>query len=286
VTFLGEPKVDLTDEEFRLLGGFVYRYCGLHFPESTRFLIETRLQNRLRALHFNSFLKYYHYILFHQDRQDEIAEMVDVLTTNETYFFREQRQLDAFSTEILPELAGKRASSRHLVIWSAGCSTGEEPYTLAMLIDACALFREWRVEIIGTDISQRVLKTARRGIFTPSAFRTTPPAQRERYFTPTGEGKFAICEPIRAMVQFGNLNLLDDRGLGLIPQCDLIMCRNVIIYFDLEAKTKVMEYFFRKLRPGGYLLLGHSESLMNTTTAFRLKHLANDMVYQKPEDSR
>jgi chemotaxis protein methyltransferase CheR len=286
VSVLDGPRVNISDEEFRLLAGFVYKYCGLHFPESGRFLLESRLQNRLRAHHFDSFLKYYHFILFHQDRQDEIAEMVDVLTTNETYFFREQRQLEAFSRELLPELAERKAKSRQLAVWSAGCSTGEEPYTLAMLIADSRLFLGWRVDIIGTDISQRVIGSARRAIYTPSAFRTTTPEQLQLHFSRTEDGKYLMDDKIRGMVQFGNLNLLDERGLGLIPECDIIMCRNVIIYFDQEAKATLMGYFFRKLQPGGYLLLGHSESLMNITTAFRLKHLAHDMVYQKPEEGR
>ncbi len=286
MSVLDGPRIALTDEEYRLLAEFIYKHCGLHFPESGRFLLESRLQNRLRAHHFDSFLKYYHYILFHQDRQEEIAEMVDVLTTNETYFFREQRQLEAFSREILPDLAERKARTRHLSVWSAGCSTGEEPFTLAILVDESGLFTGWRVDIIGTDISQRVIRSARRAIYTPSAFRATTAEAMGRHFACTEDGKFVLEEKIRGMVQFGNLNLLDERALGLVPECDLIMCRNVIIYFDQEAKAKLMGYFFRKLRPGGYLLLGHSESLMNITTAFRLKHLANDMVYQKPEEGR
>src|SRR5512137_923130 len=135
MSLLEGPRIPLQDEEYRLLAAFVYQHCGLHFPEGSRFLLESRLQNRLRANRLETFLAYYHHLLFHPERQAEIAEMVDVLTTNETYFFREQRQLQAFSEEILLELAKTRAAARRLMIWSAGCSTGEEPYTLAMLIE-------------------------------------------------------------------------------------------------------------------------------------------------------
>ena len=282
--FNSPEKVDLADEEFRLLSTFIYEYCGLYFDESNRFLLESRLQKRLRTYHFDSFLKYYHYLLFHQDRVQEINELLNVITTNETYFFREQNQLDAFSNEVLPYIAQQKARRRQIRIWSAGCSTGEEPYTIAILLKESGLFEGWNVDIIGTDISQQVLKSARKAEYSPSSFRTTDSSRIRRYFKTSENGKQILCDSIRTMVHFGHHNLLDEKMLGLIGECDLIMCRNVIIYFDRDAKAKVISAFHRKLVPGGYLFLGHSESLMNISTAFKLKHLSRVMVYQKPED--
>ncbi|TNF50826.1 protein-glutamate O-methyltransferase CheR [bacterium] len=275
-------RIELADEEFRLLSGFIYEYCGLYFDQSSKFLLESRLQNRLRAHHFDSFLKYYHYLLFHQDKVQEINELLDIITTNETYFFREKNQLDAFSGEILPELAQRKARSRHIRIWSAGCSTGEEPFTLAILIKESGIFEGWKIDIIGTDISQQVLKTARKAEYSQSSFRVTDNSSIQSYFTRNENGKYILDESIRSMVHFGHHNLLDEKSLGLIGECDVIMCRNVIIYFDKNAKALVVNAFHRKLAPGGYLLLGHSESLMNISTAFKLKHLTRVMVYQKP----
>jgi chemotaxis protein methyltransferase CheR len=276
-------RVDLTDEEFRLLAAFIYDHAGLYFDESNRFLLESRLQNRLRDHHFDSFLKYYHYLLFHQDRISEINAMLDVITTNETYFCREKYQLDALSEEILPGLAEKNSSTKKLRIWSAGCSTGEEPFTLAIIVRESGLFdQSWKVDIIGTDISQRVLRTARKAVYSQSSFRAIDDGFVDRYFTKTQDGKYSIDESIKSMVQFGHMNLMDEKMMGLIGECDIIMCRNVIIYFDVNAKARVVNSFFRKLVPEGYLLLGHSESLMNITTVFKLKHLAKVMVYQKP----
>jgi chemotaxis protein methyltransferase CheR len=279
-------RIELADEEFRLLASFIYDYAGLHFDESSRFLLESRLQNRLKEHHFDSFLKYYQYLLYHQDRLAELNTMLDIVTTNETYFFREKNQLEAFAEEILPELAEKKARTKRLRIWSAGCSTGEEPYTLAMLIQQSRLFdSSWNIDIIGTDISQRVLRTARKAVYSQSSFRATEEDQVARWFNKLEDGKYAVGESIRSMVHFGHLNLIDEKMMGLIGECDAIMCRNVIIYFDKNAKAKVVNSFFKKITAGGYLLLGHSESLMNITTVFKLKHLTKVMVYQKPEEA-
>lgn len=284
--FESAARVELTDEEFRLLAALIYDHAGLYFDESSRFLLESRLQNRLKEHHFDSYLKYYHYLLYHQDRVHEINTMIDIVTTNETYFYREKNQLDAFAEEILPELAERNAGRRRLRIWSAGCSTGEEPYTLAILCQESGLFdNSWELEIIGTDISQRVLQTARKAVFSQSSFRTTEDKALEKYFIRTEDGKYALDENIRNMVHFGHLNLMDDKMMGLIRECDIIMCRNVIIYFDKNAKAKVVNSFFRKLAFDGYLLLGHSESLMNITTVFKLKHFTKVMVYQKPGEA-
>ena len=276
-------RIELTDEEFRLLASFIYDHAGLYFDEASKFLLESRLQNRLKEHHFDSFLKYYHYLLYHQDRVLELNVMIDIVTTNETYFYREKNQLDAFAEEVLPELAERNAGKKRLRIWSAGCSTGEEPFTLAILCSESGLFDgTWEVDIIGTDISQRVLQTARKAVFSLSSFRATEENAIQRYFTRTEDGKYALDDSIRNTVHFGHLNLMDEKMMGLIRECDIIMCRNVIIYFDKNAKARVVNSFFRKLVPGGFLLLGHSESLMNITTVFKLKHLTKVMVYQKP----
>lgn len=285
--FESAVRIELTDEEFRLLAAFIYDHAGLYFDGGSRFLLESRLQNRLKEHHFDSFLKYYHYLLYHQDRLAELNRMIDIVTTNETYFYRERNQLDAFAEEILPEMAQRNSGKKSLRIWSAGCSTGEEPYTLAILCSESGLFDEsWQVDIIGTDISQRVLKTARKAVFSQSSFRATDGEAIERYFDRTEDGKYSLDDSIRNMVHFGHLNLMDEKMMGLIRECDIIMCRNVIIYFDQNAKARAINSFYRKLVPGGYLLLGHSESLMNITTVFKLKHLTRVMVYQKPEGTQ
>jgi chemotaxis protein methyltransferase CheR len=278
----GPPK--LSFEEFKLIREFIYRHCGLFFPDDNSFLVESRLAPRVQHLGLKRFQDYYLYLRFHKQRETELEACIDALTTNETYFFREQPQLRAFSEEIVDKIRREKlaAGNRSLRIWSAGCSTGEEPYTIAMLLLEMEVFSTWRVEVIGTDISQRVLQAARQGIYGPNAFRTTEARYQDKYFEPLPGGKYRIRENVRRLVSFGHLNLLDRKRIGLLQPVDIIFCRNVIIYFDNPIKRQVVESFYDKLVPGGYLLLGHSESLMNVSTAFTLEHLRHDLVYRKP----
>jgi chemotaxis protein methyltransferase CheR len=209
--------------------------------------------------------------------------LVDNLTTNETYFFRESAQLRAFTDEILPEIREQNAKRRRLRIWSAGCSTGEEPYTIAILVlESGDWWRDWQVEILGSDINQRVLHAARKGVYKKGSHRATPPEMLHKYFVEEGKGDCRIVDAVRQFVSFSYVNLLDPYKTSLIRDLDIVFCRNVIIYFDREAKKKVIGSFYDKLRDGGFLLLGHSESLINISPAFTLRTLKNDMVYQKP----
>ncbi len=275
-------ELSLSDTTYRLLKDFIYRHCGLFFDDSSKYLLERRLASRVALHQLRDFQEYYYYLRYDNNRVEELNAVVDILTINETYFFRETPQLEAFSEEILPEIAEAkdRTGERSLRIWSAGCSTGEEPYTVAILLLETGLFADWDVEIFGSDISHRVLKIARKGEYGPSSFRCTDPLQRNRYFTPV-DGKWRVIDPVRRLVHFGYLNLFDSNRIALLGEVDIVFCRNVIIYFDKEGKKSVIAEFENRLKTGGYLLLGHSESLMNLSTAFHLKHFKNAMVYQK-----
>lgn len=276
-----ESSPPMSDEEFRLLRDFVHGYCGIYFDQTSRFLLEHRLARRLKQHGFSRFTEYYHFLKYDKQREEELAAVVDVLTTNETYFFREEYQLKALTEEILPEVRERNKAKRTLSIWSAGCSTGEEPYTIAMLLLEQGTWSDWKVDILGSDISQRVLASARKGVYRGNAFRATPEALKDRYFTPEGDG-FRIADRVRRWVSFASVNLLDPGKTALVGTMDIILCRNVIIYFDQTAKKSVIGMFLGKLADGGFLLLGHSESLINLSTAFTLRHFRHDMVYQKP----
>jgi chemotaxis protein methyltransferase CheR len=277
-----EQTIPLPDDIFRLLRDFIHGYCGIYFDDGSKFLLERRLMRRLEQRQLRSFEEYYHFLRYDRKREEEIAVLVDNLTTNETYFFRESPQLRAFSEEILPELREVLADRKVIRIWSAGCSTGEEPYTIAiLLLESGDWWRDWQVEILGSDINQRVLHTARKGVYKKSAHRVTSPEMLAKYFIEEEKGNYRIADRVRELVSFSYLNLLDPYKTSLISNMDIIFCRNVIIYFDKEAKKKVIESFYEKLRKGGYLLLGHSESLINISNAFALRTLKNDMVYQK-----
>jgi chemotaxis protein methyltransferase CheR len=277
-----ESRVALGPEEFRQLRDFISGFCGLWFDDDSAYFLERRLQQRLRERQLDSFLDYYYLLLYGAEREEELARVVDVLTTNETYFFREMNQLRALTEEIVPELVARRGG-RRLRVWSAGCSTGEEPYTLAILLLEHPLLAGREPEIFASDISQRVLQVARRGVYTASSFRSTEPAYRERYFEPVDAASSRVADRVRRLVTFGQLNLLAPEQWTILGQFDVILCRNVMIYFNGDGKRQMVGNFHRKLDDGGFLLLGHAESLMNVSTAFTLRHFRHDMVYQKPE---
>ena len=284
--FNAEPEIPMSDEEFRLIRDLVYSHSGLFFDNDSKYLLEKRLGRRLSLHKLPAYRDYYHFLRYNKEKELELSDIMDILTTNETYFFREAFQLKAFTDEIMPELIAEKEKrgERLLRIWSAGCSTGEEPYTIAMLLLEMGCCKGWRVEIIGTDISHRVLQQARKAVYGKSAFRATDAIYIKRFFQEQ-DGSFKIADAVKELVTISHLNLFDQNRLALLGRMDIIFCRNVIIYFDQVAKKKVVEIFNRMLREGGYLLLGHSESLMNISTAFTLRHLKNDMVYQKPRIS-
>lgn len=274
----------MSDEEFLLLRDCIYDHCGIYFDSDSKYILEKRLSRRLTDLEISSFYDYYHYLKYNRKKDQELIDIMDVLTTNETYFFRESFQLKAFTDEVIPELIKIKSSrgNRSLRIWSAGCSTGEEPYTIAMLLKGIPELSGWKIEIIGTDISQRVLQHARRGVYGKAAFRTTEDHYLQKFFSPQDEG-YKVNESVRNLVTISHLNLFDTNRMTMLGKMDLIFCRNVIIYFDLAAKKRVVESFYNSLYDGGFLLLGHSESLMSVTTLFTLRHFKNDMIYQRPD---
>ena len=280
---MSDELIKMSEYEYLKLRDFINELCGLYFDDSSQFFLEKRLNNRLQLHQFTSFEDYYFFLKYDRRKDEEINAIAEILTTNETYFFREEPQLKAFTDEILPEIKAQYESigKKELRIWSAGCSTGEEPYTLAMLIKETGLFDDWNIEIFGSDISLRVLKSARNGEYSKSSFRLTKQEYIDKYFHPV-EDRFRVNDDIKGMVTFGQLNLIDNVKASTIEHVDIIFCRNVIIYFDTETKVKVIDLFHERLKESGFLFLGHSETLMNISNKFVLRHFTNDMVYQKP----
>ncbi len=279
---LGDPQYPLTEERFRLLRDMINDKYGIFFSNENKFLLEGRLADRISHLGLGSFDEYYHFLKYYPEANQEMQEVADILTTNETYFFREDYQLRSFAADILPELHQRLQSRRRLMIWSAGCSSGEEAYTIAMIILESGLFRDWNVRIFGNDVSRKVLRKARQGIFSPSSFRAMKQDYLERYFTEADDG-MRVSDEVKALCNFGQLNLLDGDQMKLVGHVDIIFCRNVLIYFDKRSKLKAISVFYDKLNANGYLLLGHTESLLNLSTAFELAHLSEDLVYRKPQ---
>ena len=276
------PEMKLTDAEYRLFTDFIRGRCGLHFDENTRYLVEKRLARRIQEADIGSFSAYLYRLRSGPNAEEEFSKIVDILTTNETYFFRERSQLAAIVEEIIPEMLSHQSTLRRPIsIWSAGCSSGEEPFSVVIMGMEAGLVPGRDFRVYASDISRAVLSRARRGIYREASFREADEATRRRYFAEK-DGLTRISDSVKRHVDFVHTNLMDASKVSLLGTMDVILCRNVIIYFDLETKKCVMKMFHDKLRPGGYLLLGHSESLINVTSDFELKHLSRDLVYRRP----
>lgn len=276
----GPQKPLLDDDLYRRFCALIHDETGLSFGPGSQFFLERRLESRMSALGGVSPRDYLNYIRYDPDRTQEWDHLVTVITTNETYFMREIKQLRCFQNDILPALWERSGQSR-IRVWSAGCSSGEEPYSIAILAKEAGRYPEGALEIYATDINSRVLAKAKAGLYTESSFRAVDETFKARWFTEEEPGRFRVAPSLQKCVSFSRFNLFDPGRYGLLPAFDVIFCRNVIIYFDMEAKVKVMEKFHEKLKTPGYLLLGHSESLISVTDTFKLIHLPGDLVYVK-----
>jgi len=267
------------DDVFRLLADMIRTRSGIDFTESNRFLLESRVQHRVEELRLESPLAYLHRLRY-AGEESEFDHLLDRVTNPETYFFREAEQLAAFSEDLLSEWE-QAPPAGPLRIWSAGCASGEEPFTVAMLLEEKSFFGRHSVEIFGSDISVGSLARARAGVFRENAFRQTSDERRARFFEPEGPGRFRIREEIRNRVSFGRLNLIEPARLAALPRFHVIFCRNVLIYLDDRSKRSVVDSLYERLLPGGHLFLGRVESLVAFSTRFRLRHLPHDLVYRK-----
>jgi len=274
----------ITDEEFVQLRDFIYEKCGIWIDDKRKYLIQNRFENRLSNLGMKSFTEYIKHLQYDTNRDKELSSIFELVTTNETSLFRDMKQLEAFTKHLLvPTLAEQRNRNKlELTIWSAGCSSGEEPYTLAILLQEVLgpELRKWRISINGCDLSHPMIAKAKAGVFADYAFKTTPDALKKKYFTPV-EGGFKITPSVASLVNFQQLNLNDSLSLKRIPKSHVIFCRNVIIYFDVAMKKKVISAFYDNLLPGGCLMLGHSESLHGITMAFAPKFFPGTVFYHK-----
>jgi chemotaxis protein methyltransferase CheR len=275
-------RLEMSAEELHLLRDIFSRACGFMLREDLKFIAERRLASRLELLGLRDFTAYARYLRFDARGADELETAIDLLVPHETYFFREPVQLKCFEQELVPMLVERNPLRRSLMLWSAGCSTGEEPYTLSLLLDGMPAVKDWDIDVLGTDLSRKALTTARKAEYGPMALRATTPEQQAKYFQKLDGGRVRLLDPYRERVRFGQLNLLDESAVNVLPRFDVIFCRNVLIYFDQATRRKVVDHFFNRLVDGGYLLLGHSEHLLQFSTRFELIQLEGDLVYRRP----
>lgn len=275
----------ISAEEFTELRQFIYDKIGISIPERRKYLLENRLGSRLRALNLKSFKEYTNYLKKGTDRLKEMVRLCEKITTNETFLYRDTKQLAVFQDHILKEVLKKQAETgkKELHIWSAGCSSGEEPYTLAIMLHEVLGMSiiGWKIRITANDLSPAMLVKAKKGIYGEYAIRTTPPEILKKYFTQTDQG-YEVIPRVKKLVSFGPINLSDVRACRRIPSSNIVFCRNVIIYFDDKMKGQVVNAFYDNLNPGGYLFLGHSESIHKLGTQFVTTIKPGGMAYAKP----
>lgn len=269
----------LTEDEFRRFARLIYEESGIFLKDTKITLLSNRLRKRLYALKLDTFSQYYDYINGLTDRRKEIESLIDVVSTNETYFFRNERQFEALTGHCLGDIAEKKKDEKRLRIWSAGCSTGEEPYTLAIcVLENQHLFPNWQIEIIATDIAPSVLEFAHRGVYSGRRIEKVPPAILKKYFTQDAENGelFGVNAEVKKHVTFQYLNLFKN---PYPDKLDVVFCRNVMIYFDKEHQKKLIAGFYRSLLKTGYLFIGHSETLHSISDDFSYLKILDSPVY-------
>lgn len=274
--------ISMTDPQFNKLRKIIYERSGIHFQDSKKYVLESRLSRRIEELELETFDQYLMFLTAGPYQADEFQEMFNRITINETSFFRNEPQLRTFEERVLPELLEARKATKTLRIWSAACSSGEEPYTLAMQLHRSLGVRlsDWRIEILGTDISEKVLNMAREGKYHNYSIRGVAQGVLDRYFKQDGS-YYQLDPEIMSMVRFEKLNLKDVFAARRFGTFDLIMCRNVMIYFDDEMKEKVVKMFHHQLADDGTLYIGHSESLRNLDVAFTQVDIPSAFAYRK-----
>ena len=274
-------KIEMSDSQFAQLREIVYARAGIHFAENKKYILESRLCHRLRELEMEDFDQYIAFLTMGPYQTEEFQEMFNRITINETSFFRHEAQLGVFEKTILPELLQARASAKSLRIWSSASSSGEEPFTLAMLVHRSlgARLRDWNVEILGTDISERALKIAQSGRYTDYAMRSTPDLVKSRYFKQDGQ-EWVLSDEIRSMVSYELHNLKETTAARRFGTFDVIFCRNVMIYFDDTMKDRVLKGFASQLAADGTLFIGHSETVKSATLPFDALDIPHGFCYR------
>ncbi|MBW4053997.1 MAG: protein-glutamate O-methyltransferase CheR [Proteobacteria bacterium] len=273
----------ISDKDFEQLRDFIYNICGMYFHTTKKYFLESRLTRRMEATGSKTYQDYY--LLLKSPRgSEELKFLMDEITTNETYFFRNVPQLAALENKLLPELveAKNKMGFRKLRIWSAASSSGEEAYTMAMILleKRPTLLKDWIIEIVGTDINETVIAQAKEGIYNAYSVRNIPDVYKRKYIR-EDNGKFILSPEVKKFVTFNKLNLYEDSKMIFMKSFDFIFCANVLIYFDTASKSKVVQHFYNNLQPYGYFFVGQSESLHGVNDKFKTVHFPGGFGYKK-----
>jgi chemotaxis protein methyltransferase CheR len=274
----------VTEDEFRRLCEFLYRRTGMIFTEAKRYYVERRIHERMAATGASSFASYF--ARLRGDLDGEIEQFINAFTVNETYFYREDHQLRCLTTDLLAQRVAAKPRAEAIRIWSMPCSTGEEPYSIAMwMLENWAEVDAWDIEIVGSDIDTRVLEAAREGLYGRRALMRLPPELVDKYFEPAGEERWRILQDLRDSVRFSTANVMEAAETGLHGRFDIIFCRNMLIYFDDTSRRLAAENLYESLLPGGYICLGHTESMSRISPLFEVCRFSDAIVYRRPMEA-
>ena len=278
----GKTVAEIADAEFERFRDFFYRKTGIRFEDSKRYFVDKRLIERIRKTGHDSFRSYFTFMRF-QASGEELQELINIMTVNETYFFREKYQFDCMVEDVLDEIVRYKGEGAEIRIWSIPSSTGEEPYSIAIyLLEYWPLIEEVDVEIVSSDIDSKALERCRQGIYGKRSVQHLPKTLLKKYFTPLANGSYQICQDLRESVRFTQVNLSDGSQTRAYRNFDLIFCRNLLIYFDDASRRQSAEVFYDALNPGGFIFLGHSESMSRISSLFKVRKFSKAMAYQKP----
>jgi chemotaxis protein methyltransferase CheR len=282
-TIDGAPKPDmpaLSDDDLRRFCEFLYQRTGISYSETKRFYIERRLFDRMDQVGTQSFAAYMNLI---RTGGPEAEQVINSFTVNETYFYREEHQLRCLSRDLLPEIVTRRQPGDLVRIWCVPCSTGEEPYSVAIwLLQNWRLVDAYNIEIIGSDIDTRVLAAALQGNYGERALSRLPGEVLEQYFEPAHQRDRQLIKDLRESVKFTQVNLLDAGNMAVQGRFDVILCRNVLIYFDDASRATASVNLYNALNPRGFICLGHSESMTRISSRFKVRRFEDAIVYQRP----
>lgn len=271
----------ITPEEYAKFCEFFYRKTGIVFTDKKGYFVERRLIERMQQTGNQNFRDYFALLRF-QTSEEEWQELVNSMTVNETYFLREDYQFDAMVHGMLPEIARQRSPGGTIRIWSMPCSTGEEPYSIAIhVLENWADSDDWGIEIHASDIDTRVIAQAARGSYGIRSLQRLSPELREKYFSRTGPDQYLIRDELRDSIDFSTVNIIDGVGMAAYRSIDIIFCRNLLIYFDDLSRREAVEHLYESLSPGGFICLGHSESMSRISSLFKPRKFLDTIVYQK-----
>jgi chemotaxis protein methyltransferase CheR len=277
--------ITISQEDFLKFREFFYRKTGIQFEDSKRYFVDKRLIERVEATDSKTFRNYFVMLRF-ETSGAELQTLTNLMTVNETYFFREEYQFKCLVTSILSEITAHKKDHRPIRIWSVPSSSGEEPYSIAIyLLEYWAGINQWDVEIISSDIDTKIISQARKGFYSPRSIQNLPKPLLGKYFKPCGDG-YQLCKDILEAVEFTRVNLMQAADVRSYRDFDVIFCRNLLIYFDDLSRRQAADTFFDALNPGGFLCLGHSESMSRISSLYNVCKFPDSVVYQKSREAR